>query len=697
MPGGCPVWALSQVRKKSTQMETAMQVYQNGLFVSPGAIALRIFRLLLASTLLLSGQAGAAEAGPGSDKDSALITGKSVHYSAWAEGGARSKDKMVGRDAYLGSDSASPKQAFFGDTHVHTSYSADAAFIGNTIGPDGAYRFAKGEEVVSSTGTPAKLSRPLDFIVVADHAENLGLGPLAIAGDPSLNGSEFGRFAIENMQAGNGPAVFDAWRKSRATVGDPMKGDTAPLQAGWKHIVDSAEQHNDPGVFTAFIGYEWTSVPQGNNLHRNVIFRGGRGGAEQVLPYTNYESDDAEDLWRWMADYEKKTGDQVLAIPHNGNLSNGLMFDDVSYTERKPLDKDYAERRQRWEPLYEVTQMKGDAEAHPSLSPNDEFADFETWDVGGINSIVPKSPDMLPREYARAALKRGLSYEAALGVNPFKFGLVGSTDTHTSISGTDEDNYFGKVTPLEPSNSRERFWEPVAGRRPAPDGTDLRVYAWQVSSSGLVGVWAEDNTRAELWDAMKRKEVFATTGTRIQVRVFAGFGLDAAALTRTDFPKTVVNRVVPMGGDLSLAAAGQVPGFYVQAMRDPMGANLDRVQMIKGWLDASGKQQERIYDIALADGRSIASDGRAGKAVGNTVDVATASYANTIGDTMLAVYWQDPDFDPGLKAFYYVRVLEIPTPRWTTIDARLFKREIPEGAPTSIQERAYTSPIWYTP
>ena len=626
-----------------------------------------------------------------------LISGGAVHYSPWASGGSRSKEKVIGRDAYLGSADTSVKHAYFGDTHVHTSYSADAAFVGNVLGPDAAYRFAKGQEVVASLGTPAKLSRPLDFIVVADHSDNLGLGPMAIAGDSSLKGSDFGRFAIENMQSGNGVAVFDAWRKSRATVGDPMKGDTAALAAAWKHIVDTAENHNDPGNFTAFIGYEWTSVPKGNNLHRNIIYRGGRAGAQQVLPYTSYESEDSELLWQWMEDYEKKTGDQVLAIPHNGNLSNGLMFDDVTFTDREPIDKRYAERRQRWEPLYEVTQMKGDAEAHPLLSPNDEFADFETWDKSGINSVDPKTPDMLPREYARGALKRGLAYERELGVNPFKFGMVGSTDTHTSIVGTEEDNYFGKVTPLEPSNSEERFWEPVAGRRPATDGSNLKVYAWQVSSSGLVGVWAEENSRASLWDAMKRKEVFATTGTRIQVRVYAGYGLDAKALERSDFPNEVVDKVVPMGGNLGAADAGKAPGFFVQAMRDPMAANLDRVQMIKGWLDDKGLAQERVYDIAVSGGRKIDSNGRATEAVGNTVDALKASYQNSIGDATLAVYWQDPDFDYKQKAFYYVRVLEIPTPRWTTIDAKLFDREIPKAAPTSIQERAYTSPIWYTP
>jgi hypothetical protein len=654
----------------------------------------RTIQLVLASAVALSPLNATAESKPTEAKQ-VPISGKAVNYSPWVSGGTRSKEEIPGREAYLGSKS--DKQVYFGDTHVHTSYSADAAFVGNTLGPDAAYRFAKGEEVVASLGTPAKLGSPLDFIVVADHSDNLGLGPMAMEGAESLNKSEFGRFAIENMQAGNGAAVFDAWRKSRATKGDPMKGDRDSMAAAWQHIVDTAEKHNDPGTFTAFIGYEWTSVPNGFNLHRNVVYRGGGEEASQVLPYTSYESMDSEKLWQWMADYEKKTGDRVLAIPHNANMSNGLMFDDVTFTDRKPITKAYAEARQRWEPLLEVTQMKGDGEAHPLLSPDDEFADFETWDTGGINSVEKKTPDMLPREYARPALQRGLDYAAKLGANPFKFGMVGSTDTHTSLVSTEEDNFFGKLSAFEPSNSEMRFWEVAAGRRPAKDGSDLRIYSWQTSASGLVGVWATENTREALWDAMNRKEVFGTSGTRMQVRVYAGYGLDAAALERSDFPKAVIDKVVPMGGDLGAASQGKSPGFFVQAMRDPAAANLDRIQMIKGWLDDKGELQERIYDIALSDGRKTGSDGRALKAVGNTVDVVNASYTNTIGDAALATYWEDPDFSADQLAFYYVRVLEIPTPRWTTVDAKLFKRDIPEGAPTSIQERAYTSPIWYTP
>ncbi len=649
--------------------------------------------LTVLSAGVFSAEPDAAGIGAGAAQPAAV---KGVGYSPFATGGQPGKPFPKGRDQYMGGEAGS-RSLYFGDTHVHTSYSADAAFMGATLGPEDAYRVARGEEVISNTGLAARLGTPLDFIVVADHAENLGLGPLATAGDATLQKSEFGRFAIDKMRAGDGAAVFDAWRQSRATVGDPMKGDKAPLKSGWEHIVRSAEDANVPGEFTAFIGYEWTSVPNGNNLHRNVIMRGDGAAARQVLPMSDYESQDAEDLWAWMADYEKKTGDQVLAIPHNGNLSNGLMFDDVTYTTRKPMTADYATRRQRYEPLYEVTQMKGDGEAHPALSPDDEFADFETWDVGGINSTEPKTPEMLPREYARAALTRGLQYEQSLGVNPFKFGMVGSTDTHTAISGTDENNYFGKVVPLEPANSHERFFEVVAGRRPSPEGKDLKVFAWQTSASGLVGVWAEENTRAALWDAMKRREVFATTGTRLQLRLFGGLGLGDQDLQKPDLAKTLYATAVPMGGDLTAAKAGQAPGFVVQAMRDPNGANLDRVQMIKGWVDKSGQLREKLYDLAVSEGRLIGPDGRARETVGNTVDRATASYSNDIGATSLAANWTDPDFDPGLRAYYYVRVLEIPTPRWTTNDAVVFKRDIPEGAPVSIQERAYSSPIWYTP
>jgi hypothetical protein len=448
-------------------------------------------------------------------------------------------------------------------------------------------------------------------------------------------------------------------------------------------------------VFTAFIGYEWTSGPNGNNLHRNVIFRDGKELADQVVPFSTYDSDDPEALWKWMAQYEQKTGGKLLAIPHNGNLSNGLMFDDVTLTKKEPLTADYARRRQRWEPIYEVTQIKGDGETHPSLSPNDEFADYYTWDTGSFGE-QPKTPDMLPREYARSALQRGLAYEAKLGTNPFKFGMVGSTDSHTGLSTATEDNFFGKITLVEPSADPIRFEEQITGRFTPDDPSDDQVVG-DSAAAGIAAVWARENTREALWDAMKRKEVFATTGTRLRVRVFGGFEFTEDDQYRSDFAKHGYDQGVPMGGDLSNAPEGKAPSFLVRALRDPDGANLDRIQIIKGWLDAEGKTHERIYDVAVSDGRKIGADGRCKTPVGDTVDVKNASYTNKIGDPVLGAYWKDPEFDPAQRAFYYVRVIEIPTPTWIAYDEKFFGTKAPDHIKRKQQERAYTSPIWYTP
>ena len=366
-----------------------------------------------------------------------------------------------------------PNQVFFGDTHLHTSYSTDAGMIGNTLGPEDAYRFARGEAVTSSTGVPARLNRPLDFLVVSDHAENLGLAPAIAESNPELLKNEWGKMEHDLVKQGTdgGIKAYDNWMAVMGARNDPLKQMTGLAKSMWQKVTAAAEKYNEPGRFTAFIGYEWTSNPEGNNLHRNVIFRDGKDKADQIVPFSQYDSIDPEDLWNWMAAYEKKTGGRLLAIPHNGNLSNGLMFDDVTLTTKKPLDRDYAERRAKWEPIYEVTQMKGTGEAHPALSPNDEFANFEIWDKASFGP-VPTTPDMFPREYAREALKRGLAYEAKLGVNPFKFGMVGSTDAHTSLSTTQEDNFFGKVVILEPSADPIRFEEVIAGR-PAPKGHQL--------------------------------------------------------------------------------------------------------------------------------------------------------------------------------------------------------------------------------
>jgi len=587
-----------------------------------------------------------------------------------------------------------PNNVYFGDTHLHTSFSADAGMIGNTLGPDEAYRFAKGETVTSSTGLQARLRRPLDFLVVADHSENLGLAPAIADSNPDLLANEWGKMEHDLLKEGGLDGALEAyenWMAKNATQDDPLAELTDLKAEMWHNITEAAEQHNDPGLFTAIIGYEWTSMPNGNNLHRNVIFRDGKDKADQVIPFSQYDSFDAEDLWDWMQMYEDTTGGQVLAIPHNGNLSNGLMFDDVTFSG-DPLSEDYAARRQQWEPVYEVTQMKGDGETHPMLSPEDEFADFETWDLASFGP-EPKTPDMLPREYAREALKRGMAYESDLGINPFKFGMVGSTDSHTSLATSAEDNFFGKVVILEPSADPIRFNEVIAGR-PAPEGH--QIYARQNSASGLAAIWARENTREALWDSLKRKEVFATTGTRIRVRVFGGWGFTEADLDRHDFAKHGYESGVPMGGDLTVAPDGEAPAMLVRAIRDPDGANLDRIQMVKGWVDANGDKHEKVYDIAWSGDREMGDDGKV-PAVGSTVDVENASYDNSIGAAVLQAYWQDPDFDSAQRAFYYVRILEIPTPRWTTYDAKIFGVDLPDDVPTSIQERAYTSPIWYTP
>lgn len=600
-------------------------------------------------------------------------------------------DREIKYSPYPGEDY--PNQVFYGDTHLHTAYSTDAGMVGCTLGPEDAYRFARGETVISSTGVPARLNRPLDFLVVADHAENLGLAPAIAQSNPKLLENPWGKMEHDLVKSGQegGIKAYENWMEKTGKREDPLKDMPELAAEMWQREIDAAEKYNAPGQFTAFIGYEWTSQPNGNNMHRNVIFRDGGDKARQVVPFSQYDSFDPEDLWAWMQGYEAKTGGKLLAIPHNGNLSNGLMFDDVTFTG-KPLDRDYAERRRKWEPLYEITQMKGDGESHPLLSPDDEFADFEVWDKGSFGA-EPKTPDMLPREYAREAFKRGLAYENQLGTNPFKFGVVGSTDAHTALSTAEEDNYFGKVTLLEPSADPIRFDEVIAGR-PAPPGHQM--YARQISASGIAAVWARENTREALWDAMARKEVFATTGTRMRVRVFGGFDYTPDDLVRSDFAKYGYDHGVPMGGDLKAAAKGKEPTFLIRAVRDPDGANLDRVQVVKGWLDAEGKTHEQVYDVAWSGDRKPGAHGKL-PAVGNTVNVADASYTNAIGAPFLSAYWKDPEFDPKQRAFYYVRVLEIPTPRWTTYDAKIFGVKLPDDVPAAIQERAYTSPIWYNP
>jgi hypothetical protein len=391
-----------------------------------------------------------------------------------------------------------------------------------------------------------------------------------------------------------------------------------------------------------------------------------------------------------MQDYETKTGGSVLAIAHNGNLSNGRMFPLIESFTGKPVDRRYVEQRARWEPLYEVTQTKGTGEAHPALSPNDELADFEIWDFGNLDASVKKTPDMLEFEYARPALKNGLRLEAKLGTNPYKFGMVGSTDAHTGLAAVEEENFFGKTTPQEPSPERLTATFVKDAR------TGITVMDWEVGASGYAAVWAADNTREAIWDAMARKEVYGTTGPRMIVRFFGGWDFSAAD-ARTRSPAALgYARGVPMGGDLRAAPVGKAPTFLVAALRDPIGANLDRIQVVKGWLDAKGEVHEQVYDVAWSGERSPGADGKL-PPVGSTVDLATATWSNTIGAPELISVWKDPQFDPGQRAFYYARVIEIPTPRWTAYDAVRFGVQPGAGTAMTVTERAYTAPIWYTP
>ena len=586
-----------------------------------------------------------------------------------------------------------PVQVYFGDPHLHTSLSMDAGAWGNNLGLEPAYRFANGEEVTSSSGIQAKLSRPLDWVVIADHSDGYGFFPRLLAQDPYIMEQPEGRRWFEESTKGGNAGkrkAADDMIKMFSQGKFPYKVNAPEmLMPVWEDVIAAAEKFNDPGEFTAFIAYEWTSFYKGNNLHRVIIFRDNADKTRQTIPYTMTDSPDPEDLWKALDVYEQKTGGRVMASPHNGNLSNGEMFAGVTLMGRKPLDKAYVETRKYWERIYEATQIKGDGEAHPFLSPDDEFADYETWDLGNLDSSEAKTNEMLDKEYARSALKLGLNYQEKFGVNPFQFGLTGAGDSHTSLSAMEENSFFGKHTGSEPSADR---WKTPF--RISPIG---RIEGWQEVASGYTGVWATGNTRAELWDAMHRRETYGTTGPRMTVRVFGGWEFKQGDDKRSDYVDLGYAKGVPMGGELHAAGQGQSPSFIVIALGDPVGANLDRVQMIKGWRNREGKLHEKVYDIAWSDNRK--PDSKTGKLppVGNTVNVTEATWSNTIGDVQLTTVWQDPDFNSTDQAFYYVRVLEIPTPRWTAYDAKRFNLTMGKEVPMTTQERAYTSPIWYIP
>lgn len=591
-----------------------------------------------------------------------------------------------------------PQRPYWGDTHLHTSNSIDAFGFGVRLDPEAALRFAKGEEVVATSGMKARLDRPLDFLVIADHSDGLGAtrrlydAPRALIRDPALR-----RWHDIMHASPDGPGRVTAEIIDQAANGTlpPALRDPAANEEGartiWRSSAKIVERYNRPGKFTAFHGFEWTSMPGGNNLHRVVMFRDGFAEAVQVIPFGSQPPlDEVAKLYDYMDRYERLTGGKALAIPHNSNLSNGIMFDMVG-PDGGPMTAAFARRRAQREPVVEITQIKGDSEAHPFLSPNDEFAGYgvKGWELGNLPMTAGKTPDMFAGEYVREALKRGLAIEARTGVNPYKFGVIGSTDSHTALATGDEDNFFGKHSGNEPGAAR--------ASDPQNLGTREGRIGWHYLAGGYAAVWATANSRSAIFDAMVRREVYATTGPRMTLRFFGGWDFASVDLTG-DWVAAGYQRGVPMGGELRGKGAPAAPRFIISALKDPVGANLDRAQVIKGWVDASGTLREKVFDVSWSSPatRRPGADGKL-PAVGNTVDLAKARYRNSIGAAQLQTVWTDPEFDPAQRAFYYVRVLEIPTPRWVVYDAVRYGAKLPADAELVAQERAYSSPIWYVP
>ncbi len=609
-------------------------------------------------------------------------------------------DAVERRDVIDGSDyspynEALPMQVFWGDTHLHSSMSVDANSAGNeSLSPVDAYRFARGEQLTANSGEPVRLNRPLDFLVISDHAEYLGIMDRFRKGDRALAQLNGGEDILAAIRQGPQSAFEFVANLGAAFINsDGRFGGQSLSYDTWKSSAKIADDFYQPGVFTPLIGYEWTYFPGGDNLHRVVVYQDGADKAAAMPPFSSIDGNRPEQLWAFMQNYEDQTGGQILAIPHNANTSNGLMFAMVD-SEGKPFSPEYTQLRQRWEPIVEVTQIKGDGESHPYLSPDDEFADFENWDKGNLSPYaqVPKTDDMLVYEYARSALQLGLQAEQQTGTNPFKFGMIGSTDAHTSLATAGESNFWGKASATEPGSERSRgiFFAPAS---PEKEPT----YAWEQVAAGYAAVWAQQNTRESLFAAMKRREVYATTGSRMTVRFFGGWDYADDDAHRPDSARIGYHKGVPMGGDLpARSEASGAPRFLLTAIKDIDGANLDRIQVVKGWIDANGQRAEKVYNVAVSPERRIRRDGSV-KPVRSTVDLETVSYTNTVGAAQLATVWEDPDFDPAVAAFYYARVLEIPTPRWTEFDRIKFGFEPAEDTPRELQDRAYTSPIWYTP
>lgn len=622
---------------------------------------------------------------------------KSTQYVAVALGalalaGCGSTEKA--KDSSLIENSEYPEQVYWGDTHVHTDNSIDAFGFGNRLDTEAAMRFARGEEVTSTKGVEAKLSQPLDFIVIADHAAALGATKalynaprVALLGDEFLlrwydmmHESEEGSLRvtaelIDGAANGTLPDNFTDQEAQAERVGEL-----------WTEHGNIIERYNEPGKFTAFMGFEYTPMPGGDNLHRVVMFRDDAEKATQVIPFSSQQSLDVEDLWAYMSAYEKKTGGQMLSIPHNSNVSNGQMFS-MNKFDGSPIDEAYAKTRALREPIIEVTQIKGDSETHPFLSPNDEFASFGVtgWDKYNLSATKPMAESSYAGSYAREALKRGLILESQTGANPFKFGMIGSSDTHTSLADVREKSFTGKHTGNEP-NVKER------ALTPQNLGTRQGRFGWHYLSSGYAGVWATSNTREAIFDAMMRREVYATTGPRMQVRFFGGFDYsvdDVSNLVSNGYAKGV-----PMGGDIKASDDGAAPTFLISALMDPESANLDRIQVVKGWIGSNGATNEKVYNVVWGGDRTIGGDGKL-PAVGNTVDLNKGTWSNDIGAAELMAFWQDPDFVADQNAFYYVRVLEIPTPTWPVYDSIKYGFTLGDEVIKIQQERAYTSPIWY--
>ncbi|MEQ9146571.1 MAG: DUF3604 domain-containing protein [Parvibaculaceae bacterium] len=619
---------------------------------------------------------------------------------------------------------AADTQLLWGDTHLHSSYSTDAFIAGNrSADPDTAYRVAKGEPVIHPYNrTRVQLRRPLDFLVVADHAESLGVIGELYRDNPAQARSWFWQrwitgYALGQLreQIAEPGALTDVVSQFAPHVINP--GDTAdPIVAGepasltisdrvmvpadvaerisasmWTKSVTAAEAHYEPGVFTPLIGWEWTQTNNGVNLHRVVVSTLNGEQAATIDPIGSGEAPYPHQLWEGLAELEAETGARFLAIPHNSNLSKGYMFSATRLTG-EPITAEFARTRAEWEPIVEVTQIKGDSETHPVLSPDDEFADFEPFNFYLQNK--PQGPSYKPAvgDFMRSGLRRGLEIEQEIGVNPYQFGVIGSTDAHTSIPSAEEPNFWGKMaTDSIPENKR---YEGVLENEYT---LGVETFdGWNYSAQGLAAVWATENTREAIFEAFTRRETYATTGPRMTLRVFGGWNYEPAAAEAVDLADVGYAGGVPMGGDVTGAPEDKAFQLLIRATKDPLDANLDRVQVIKGWVDADGTSHERIFDVAWSDGRVPGADGKL-PPVGNTVDLSTGAVENSIGAAQFSTLWTDPTFNASQRAFYYVRVLQIPTIRHSQLDAVALGQKTPFEGPATLQERAYSSPIWYTP